>query len=244
MSYAEAAEFDAWRRAKVPSAPVEAAPLTQTEHEVMGRALRRSVITVAGAAVDFASPTYQRLNATTPPQAEPSPSTDIAPAGRVLRAMVGPNVHTMFLGWAASGVGLPVGSYSLYADEDITRLTAELADEKAVVDVLRSELQDRLQKQRAAEAELQEACGLSVWYGQMPETNGKSNFTAILHRGDMASGHTIARSEYPDQVRYHADCVRWLIGELKDRPFILDYDEKLHSGYVAAAPEATNGRPE
>jgi hypothetical protein len=32
----------------------------------------------------------------------------------------------------------------------------ELADEKAVVDVLRSELQDRLQKQRAAEAELEE----------------------------------------------------------------------------------------
>jgi hypothetical protein len=32
----------------------------------------------------------------------------------------------------------------------------ELADEKAVVDVLRSELQDRLQKQRAAEAELRE----------------------------------------------------------------------------------------
>jgi hypothetical protein len=32
----------------------------------------------------------------------------------------------------------------------------ELADEKSVVDVLRSELQDRLQKQRAAEAELEE----------------------------------------------------------------------------------------
>jgi hypothetical protein len=123
--------------------------------------------------------------------------------------------------------------------DEIARLAEELADEKAVVDCLRSELADRLQKQRAAEAELQEVRGLSVWYSQMPETNGKSNFTAILHRGDLASGHTIARSEYPDQVRYHADCVRWLIGELKDRPFILDYDEKLHSGYVAAAPEAT-----
>jgi hypothetical protein len=32
----------------------------------------------------------------------------------------------------------------------------ELADEKAVVDCLRSELADRLQKQRAAEAEMQE----------------------------------------------------------------------------------------
>lgn len=73
---------------------------------------------------------------------------------------------------------------------------------------------------------------LSVWYGPMPESNGKSNFTAVLHRGDLASGHTIARSEYPDRVRYYADCVRWLIGELKDRPDILAYNEDLHSGYV------------
>jgi hypothetical protein len=41
-------------------------------------------------------------------------------------------------------------------DAEIARLNEELADEKAVVDVLRSELQDRLQKQRAAEAELLE----------------------------------------------------------------------------------------
>jgi len=40
---------------------------------------------------------------------------------------------------------------------EIARLTAELADEKAVNEHQRSELQDRLQKQRAAEAELEEA---------------------------------------------------------------------------------------
>lgn len=39
-------------------------------------------------------------------------------------------------------------------DTEIARLTAELADEKAVNEHQRSELQDRLQKQRAAEAEL------------------------------------------------------------------------------------------
>ncbi|EPX3843733.1 hypothetical protein ACWY7B_004973, partial [Enterobacter hormaechei] len=47
---------------------------------------------------------------------------------------------------------------------------------------------------------------LQVWYGAMPETNGKTNWTAILHRkGDhLWEGITIDRSEYPDRVRYEA----------------------------------------
>lgn len=86
---------------------------------------------------------------------------------------------------------------------------------------------------------------LTVWEGQMPESNGKSNFTAVLMRkgaglfDGIAGGMTIARSEYPDRVRYEADCVRWLIGELDEQPCIIDYDADKHSGYVAqhSAPE-------
>jgi hypothetical protein len=81
---------------------------------------------------------------------------------------------------------------------------------------------------------------LTVWYGSLPESNGKTNWTAILHKGDIAEGHTIDRSEYPDRVRYAADCVRYLIGELKERPWILDYDADKHSGYVANAAQAAN----
>lgn len=89
-----------------------------------------------------------------------------------------------------------------------------------------------------------DACGspyatqqeLAVWYGKMPESNGKTNWTAILHRKGVAiwDGVTITldRSEYPDRVRYEADRVRYLIGELKDEPDLLAYDDKLHSGYV------------
>lgn len=67
---------------------------------------------------------------------------------------------------------------------------------------------------------------LAVWYGSMPESNGRSNWTALLYRkdGPLWDGITLARSEYPDRVRYEADCVRWLIGELEEEPFILDYD--------------------
>jgi hypothetical protein len=65
---------------------------------------------------------------------------------------------------------------------------------------------------------------LAVWYGKMPESNGRNNWTAILHRGQMHEGFTIARSEYPGRVRYEADCVRFLIGELAKEPSILDYD--------------------
>lgn len=70
---------------------------------------------------------------------------------------------------------------------------------------------------------------LAVWFGSMPESNGKTNWTAILHRrGDEPwKGITIERSEYKDRVRYEADRLRWLIGELEQEPDILAYDEDL-----------------
>ena len=80
---------------------------------------------------------------------------------------------------------------------------------------------------------------LTVWEGAMPESNGKSNFTAVLHRKGtkgfdvFEDGFTIARSEYPGRVRYEADCMRYLIGELTERPCIINYDSDTHSGYVA-----------
>lgn len=76
---------------------------------------------------------------------------------------------------------------------------------------------------------------LTVWYGSMPESNGKANWTAILHRkgeGRCMDGFTIDHSEYPGRVLYAADRVRYLIGEKSERPSILDYDADAHSGYV------------
>lgn len=92
-------------------------------------------------------------------------------------------------------------------------------------------------KERRA-AMLQGADGkpeLTVWYGAMPESNGKANWTAILHRkgeGRCMNGFTIDRSEYPGRVLYAADRVRYLIGEKSERPSILDYDADAHSGYM------------
>jgi hypothetical protein len=74
----------------------------------------------------------------------------------------------------------------------------------------------------------------------MPESNGKTNWTAILHRGDVTEGITIDQSEYPDRTRYEADRMRWMIGELAEEPWVLDYDADKHSGYVAAG--ASNER--
>jgi hypothetical protein len=82
---------------------------------------------------------------------------------------------------------------------------------------------------------------LTVWEGAMPESNGKSNFTAVLHRKDsegfdiFTDGFQFARSEYPDRVRYEADFMRWLIGEREVKPELWDdcYDMDKHSGYVA-----------
>jgi len=86
---------------------------------------------------------------------------------------------------------------------------------------------------------------LAVWYGALPESNGMTNWTAILHKGDVTEGITIDRSEYPDRVRYEGDRMRWMIGELDEKPIILDYDADKHSGYAppstgpAPLPEAT-----
>ena len=85
---------------------------------------------------------------------------------------------------------------------------------------------------------------LSVWFGAMPESNGKANWTAIMHRGDLCEGFTIERSERHDRVRYEADRVRFLIGELAEEPDILAYDEKMFSpeGWVhpCGAPAPLN----
>lgn len=86
---------------------------------------------------------------------------------------------------------------------------------------------------------------LAVWYGAMPETNGKTNWTAMLHRKGQHpwEGITIDRSEYPDRVRYEADRMRHLIGDLADEPDILAYDADAHSGYVKPgnSPVTPNG---
>lgn len=81
---------------------------------------------------------------------------------------------------------------------------------------------------------------LAVWYGKMPESNGKENWTASLYRktGDAhMDGFCFARSEYADRVRYEADRVRWIIGDLAEKPHILDYDADLHSGYIPPAAD-------
>jgi len=78
---------------------------------------------------------------------------------------------------------------------------------------------------------------LTVWYGSMPESNGKKNWAAILHRGDFMDGIAIARSEYPDRVRYEADRMRHLIGELPEAPDILAYDADLCEAGRASTSE-------
>lgn len=81
---------------------------------------------------------------------------------------------------------------------------------------------------------------LAVWFGALPESNGKQNWTAILHRADesMMDGVSIECSEYTDRVRYTADRLRHLIGQLPEAPDILTYDSGLQA-LANGAPEAT-----
>ena len=103
-------------------------------------------------------------------------------------------------------------------------------------------LTDDLRVLLAAPVVERQAVPLSVWEGAMPESNGRSNFTVILHTGDLTEGICVYRSEYPDRARYEADCFRHLIGDpaFPGKPFVCDYDAEKHSGYVkpyTAPPE-------
>lgn len=92
---------------------------------------------------------------------------------------------------------------------------------------------------------------LTVWFGDMPESNGKANWTAILHRDGaddfdrFLDGITIERSEHHDRVRYEADRVRHLIGELAEAPDILDYDPNMlsPSGYQHPSASLSSSLP-
>lgn len=81
----------------------------------------------------------------------------------------------------------------------------------------------------------------AVWYGEMPESSGRKNYTAILYNKQLdkfCDGITLDRSEYPDRVRWAADKARYLIGEIAERPHILAYDPNLKSDYVAPKSKA------
>lgn len=126
-------------------------------------------------------------------------------------------------------VTVPSGRSTTFTKDD-----AEASDCR----VMGWSVQEYVKLERYQAAMLQGADGkpeLTVWYGAMPESNGKANWTAILHRkgeGRCMNGFTIDRSEYPGRVLYAADRVRYLIGEKSERPSILDYDADAHSGYM------------
>ena len=80
---------------------------------------------------------------------------------------------------------------------------------------------------------------LTVWFGAMPESNGKTNWTAVLmpKGGQIWEGMTLERSEYKDRVRYAADRARFLLGELDEEPDLLNYDGELEEHLVREAAE-------
>lgn len=139
-------------------------------------------------------------------------------------------------GWSCQALYAAQPASAAMKEHQIRELVNELRD-IAVEYHGTQQLRERIARTIRA-AMLQGADGkpeLTVWYGSMPESNGKANWTAILHRkgeGRCMDGFTIDRSEYPGRVLYAADRVRYLIGEKSERPSILDYDADAHSGYV------------
>lgn len=120
-------------------------------------------------------------------------------------------------------------------------LTLSRAQQKITWDTARAILATR-QPAPVVAAPTVAAPELTVFYGAMPESNGKSNFTATLMRKGASlfdtNQYTFSQSEYPDRVRYDADSMRYLIGELEVAPDLHDYDGDKHSSYVEPQPAA------
>lgn len=141
--------------------------------------------------------------------------------------------------------GLACGSYHV---DDAAGLKALADTIKELVGRQPGEVQRlyELVRHWSGEARRLEDEKLTVWFGSMPESCGRENWTVMLRRKAapkgadahtkhlLLTGFTVCRSEYRDRMRYEADSLRFLLGEIDKAPHILDYDANLHSGYVAS----------
>lgn len=128
--------------------------------------------------------------------------------------------------------------------EDLLEVAQGLRDERIPMGVRFEFATRRLAEMAKAELDAPAAPKLTVWYGSMPESNGRTNWTAILHAGKMMDGVTLDRSQYPHRVRYEADRVRFLLGELAERPWILDYDgDELTPCHLCGGTGEKDGKP-
>lgn len=137
----------------------------------------------------------------------------------------------------------------LTQDEELEALAAHF-DRLMAIDGLNAGLLVRKLKSTVNLKPAEPKSELTVLYRSMPESNGKSNWTATLVRksdtgfDSWSNGYTFCRSEYPDRVRYEADSMRFLIGEIITKPRILDYDSEKRSDYVAAKPAEHVSKPD
>lgn len=138
---------------------------------------------------------------------------------------------TMYAGKASQLFKGPDAEYN--AKREIQRLNREYPNDRTK----RSAAPLYTRPQQAAQV----AQPLTVWFDQMPESNGKRNWTVMLRRkdsegllGGIAYGVCFERTEYYDRARYAADRLRFLIGELDKEPDVLNYDPTiLQSGEAA-----------
>lgn len=75
---------------------------------------------------------------------------------------------------------------------------------------------------------------LKVVIMKFPESNGKTNWTALLMREESfdglignCGGISLARGELWNRVAYEAECTKYLIGLRDTEPFILDYGDDI-----------------
>jgi hypothetical protein len=147
-----------------------------------------------------------------------------------------------------------MGRYSNRQLEEVAALLESQGEAKSAATVRGLKGRERPPMPAPSPAEVQPR--LTVRFHPMPESNGKRNWTVLLSRvswpegdgplGDIASGICVHRSEYYDRARYDADRMRYLIGELPEEPFILDYDADLREPPKAepvVVPMAKDERP-
>lgn len=77
---------------------------------------------------------------------------------------------------------------------------------------------------------------LKVWLTKFPESNGKTNWTALLMREEPfdglvgnGGGIQLARGELWNRVAYEAECTKYLLGLRDTEPYILDYGDDITS---------------
>lgn len=157
----------------------------------------------------------------------------------------------------------PAPAAAPQAGEPVARVIDEFEQASKHYAMRREDIAEWIARIRAATPSPAVSAGqpkLKVWLTKFPESNGKTNWTALLVREEKwdglvgnCGGISLARGELWNRVAYEAECAKYLLGQRDTEPYILDYGDDIktpeewkgetHGGRATPSPSLAQPQP-